>query len=86
MIFAIIALGDERIGFLPAKAQQSGGMKMVKYVHCTVVKTRVCGQMSSEDAEPSEANPNPQREHLKNAYQMRVNCYSYGPATLDFRA
>jgi len=76
----------KKSGFCLPKAQLSGGMKMVKYVHCTVVETRACGQMSSEGAEPSEADPNPRRKHLKNAYQMRVNCYFYGPATLDFRA
>ncbi|OQY06008.1 MAG: hypothetical protein B6I25_04805 [Planctomycetales bacterium 4572_13] len=86
MFFAIIASGDEKIGFLPVKSPQSGGMKMTKYVHCTVVETRVYGWVRSENAKASEAEPNPRREHLRNTYQMRPTCYFHSPAMMDFRA
>jgi hypothetical protein len=81
-----MAMDDEKRPLCLSGAQISGGMKMTKYVHCTVVETRVGGQMTSEDAETPEGGPCPQSKNLKNAYQMRMNCYFHKPTTLDFRA
>jgi hypothetical protein len=61
-----------------------GGMKMTKYVHCTVVETRVDGKIMNENPETPE--PCPQSKRLRNAYQIRVNGHFHNPATLDFRA
>ena len=69
-----------------SRGQVSGGMKMTKYVHCTVVETHVCERMPSENAETPDADPYPQSRNLNNAYQMRSNCHSYGLTTVDFRA
>jgi len=60
-------------------------MKMVKYVDCTVVETRVCERIRSEDTETLAGEPYPRHGIPKNAYQMQPSCY-YSPTTLDFRA
>ena len=62
----------------------SGGMKMTKYVHCTVVETRVGGQII-EDPETSDGDPYPRCKIQNNAYQMRPSCY-HNPTIIDFRA
>ncbi|MHC4291136.1 MAG: hypothetical protein ACYTEU_04475 [Planctomycetota bacterium] len=58
---------------------------MTKYVHCTVVETRVCGRIQTEKTETLDSAPCPRRGIPNNAYQMRPSYY-HSPTTLDFRA
>ncbi|RKY10022.1 MAG: hypothetical protein DRP56_01800 [Planctomycetota bacterium] len=81
-----MAEDDEKTPLCLSGGQISGGMKMAKYVHCTVVETRVCGRIPSNDTEAPDADPYPQSRNLNNAYQMQSNCYFHSPTTLDFRA
>jgi len=61
-------------------------MKMTKYVHCTVVETRVGGRMTSEDVETLDGDPCPQHNNLKKAYQIQAARCVNGPSIVDFRA
>ena len=72
-------------GPLSVKGPSIGGMKMVKYVHCTVVETRVCGRVQSEKTETLDSKPYPQPGIPNNAYQMRPNC-DHKPTAIDYRA
>ena len=76
---------DEKPPPCIAGGQVSGGMKMAKYVHCTVVETRVCGGVPSEDAETPDGDPYPRSGITNNAYQIRPSCF-HNPTTMDFRA
>jgi hypothetical protein len=84
-ILAIIEARMMKNRPLSIRGQVSGGMKMIKYVHCIVVETRVCERIQSEDTETLDGEPYPRHGIPNNTYQMQSNCHFQKSTTMNFR-
>lgn len=63
---------------------------MTKFVHCTVVKTRVFGRVVHEDNRPqqeqADPNPGPTYKSFKGTYRKEPDSTFIRPTILDLKA
>lgn len=66
-----------------------GGMKMTKFVHCTVVESRPIKQPHSRCSAPPKSSPKPYHtpyDYVKHAYHKQNKSVFDVLPTMDFRA